>query len=59
MMALSLDAEAQRALDLAKRCVPEDQELEPRDSLCALYHGTSVKETPAGARRAGSPSRSR
>ncbi len=43
-MALSLDQEAQEALALAKRSVPEGHELQPRDLLCALYHGTSVKD---------------
>ena len=43
-MALTLDAEAQGALDLAKRTVPSEGELDAGLLLAALYHTTSLKD---------------
>ena len=43
-MGLKLDAESQAALDVAKRAVREDGELEIALLLAALYHHPSMKE---------------
>jgi ATP-dependent Clp protease ATP-binding subunit ClpA len=43
-MALNLDANARRALDLAKRAVPADGELDFGLLMAALCHGTALKE---------------
>lgn len=42
-MALALNPEALEALQLAKRTVPEGEDLQIRHLLSALYHGTSLK----------------
>lgn len=44
-MELNLDAEAQAALDLAKRAVPAGGELDVGLLIAALYHGTNLKQT--------------
>jgi ATP-dependent Clp protease ATP-binding subunit ClpA len=43
-MELVLDREALDALDLAKRSVREDEDLEARHLLSALYYGTRLRE---------------
>lgn len=43
-MALNLDANAQRVLDLAKRAVPADGELDFSLLMAALCHGTALKD---------------
>jgi ATP-dependent Clp protease ATP-binding subunit ClpA len=41
-----LDAECLRALEVAKRWLPEQQKLDPGTLLCALYHTTALHERP-------------
>lgn len=55
-MKLSLDAESLAALDLAKRSVPEDAEVDLRQLLAALIHGTDLgSRFPELARRVPEP----
>jgi ATP-dependent Clp protease ATP-binding subunit ClpA len=41
---MNFDAQSQEAVDLAKRAVPKDGELEVGTLLAALYHSTAMKE---------------
>ena len=47
-MSLNLDAEAREALNLAKRAVASEGELDTGLLLAALYHGTALKEQLPG-----------